>query len=164
MRSLRILVAVLALALTVSMALVPSQASARVDSRPAPGVQQAGVEKAGVEKAGASERAADITVTARVVKRRIKANRPKQLVLVGTVTPAQGPVYIQKATKCDKATRTCNFKFYRKVFLKKGSYQAVIDAPPTLRSWLWRAKVKTSFSTIWQTCTRRPEQSCKIPY
>lgn len=147
-------VAALALALSASTAFAPSQASARVDSRPAVGVQEA----------SAGERAAAVTVSARVVKVRVKPNRPKQLVLRGTVNPAQGPVYIQKATKCDRAKRTCNFKFYRKVFLKKGAYQAVIGAPPTQRSWVWRAKVKTSYSTIWQTCTKRPTQNCKIPY
>ncbi len=158
MRLLRIVIAALALALTASMALAPSSASARVDGR-----QVVEAQKAGTTQAGVSERAA-ITVTARVVKRRLKPNRPKQLIIQGTVSPAQGPVYIQKATKCSKAKRTCNFKFYRKVFLKKGAYQAVIDAPRTQRSWLWRAKVKNTYSTIWQTCTKRPTQNCKIPY
>ncbi|MDO9457773.1 hypothetical protein [Nocardioides sp.] len=154
MRSPRIVVAVLALALTASMAFTASSASARVDSWPGADAQRSSV----------SERAAAITVTSRVIKKRLKANRPKQLVFVGKVTPAKGPVYIQKATKCNRDKGTCNFKFYRKVFLKKGAYQAVIDAPPTQRSWLWRAKVKTSFSEVWQTCTKRPKQNCKIPF
>jgi hypothetical protein len=152
-RSPRILVAVLALAMTASLPFAPSPASARVDSRPAVGLHQSDV----------SQRAA-VTITAKVVKRRVKPNRPKQLVFQGTVTPAKGPVYIQKATRCSKAERTCNFRFYKKVFLKNGAYQAVIGAPPTQRSWLWRAKVGTSYSKIWQTCTKRPLQDCNIPY
>lgn len=153
MRSPRIVIAILALALTTSMSFTASSASARVDARTAPVAA----------KASTSERAA-VKVTAKVVKIRLAPNRPARLVIKGKVTPAQGPVYIQRATKCNKAQGTCNFKFFRKVFLKKGRYQTVIGAPGTRRSWLWRAKVKSSYSDIWQTCTKRPTQSCTVPY
>lgn len=154
MRSTRILVAILGLALMASMAFTASSASAREEARPA----------AGPQRADTQQRAEEIEVTSKVVKKRVRPNRPKQLVFQGTVVPAQGPVYIQKATRCNREKRTCNFTFYRKVFLKKGAYQSVIGAPPGLRSWLWRAKVKTTYSEIWQTCTKRDSQSCKIPY
>jgi hypothetical protein len=155
MRSPRIVVAILAMAMTASMAFTASSASARVDARP----------DIASQKAATSERAAAaITITSRVVKKRVRPGGPKKLVFQGKVTGAKGPVYIQKATKCNKQKRVCNFKFFRKVYLKAGAYHAVVGAPRSVRSWLWRAKVKNTYSEIWQTCTKRPTQECKIPY
>ncbi|MCW2814698.1 MAG: hypothetical protein JWN84_2153 [Nocardioides sp.] len=153
MRSPRLVVAAIAVALTASMTSVAPSATARIDPRPAPAAAAAPT----------VERAAAITITSRVVKRRMAPDRPKRLVFQGTVTPAKGPVYIQRATRCNRAVTACNFTFYRKVFLKKGAYAAVIAAPPTQRGWVWRAKVKTSYSKWWVTCTKRPLQDCTVP-
>ncbi|MEO9323023.1 hypothetical protein ABFT23_05995 [Nocardioides sp. C4-1] len=153
MRSPRIVVAVLALALAAMLALTPSGATAREVARGDL-----------LQVAPAQADPAPVVVGARVVEKRVRKKGPKRLVMVGKVVPAKGPVYIQRATKCNKATSTCNFKFYKKVFLKKGGYQAVIEAAPKLRAWVWRAKVKASFSEVWMTCTKRPSQECKLPY
>lgn len=161
MRPVRVLVALIALALTATLSTAPS-ATARVEARP--GATAGAV---GAVSAVTSARAETIEVTAEVVKRRLAPDRPKRLVLQGQVTPAKGPVYIQRATRCVRGACTepehFNFRFYRKVFLDKGAYRAVIDAPPTLRGWLWRAKVGTTYSEIWQTCTKRPQQNCTVP-
>jgi hypothetical protein len=155
MRSPRILVAIIGLTLIASMTLTPSSASARDEARPAAGARKAAASQAVV---------APIVITSKVVKKRLQPDRPRQLVFQGAVNPPKGPVYIQRATRCNRENRTCNFTFYRKVFLKKGRYQAVIGAPAGQRSWLWRAKVKSSYSESWQTCTKRPKQNCKVPF
>ena len=169
MRSPRTTVAVLALALAASMGLSPSSASARVDlgatdARPS-------ADRVAVSTSfDSGERAAAITVTAKVVKRRLRPNGPRRLVLQGAVNPPKGPVYIQRGTKCNRTkteqtgTLVCNWKFYRKTFVKQGRYAAGIDAPSRLRGWTWRAKVKKTVSEPWVTCTRRPGQECKVPF
>lgn len=170
MRSPRIVFAVLTLALTASMGLSPTSASARVpgpDSRPS---AEAVPALAGPTSARSSQKAAPFTVSAKVVKRRVRPGGPRRLVLQGAVNPPQGPVYIQRGTKCNKQKSieanklVCNWKFYRKTFLKKGRYAAVIDAPPRLRAWVWRAKVKPVVSEPWMTCTKRKSQQCKVPF
>jgi hypothetical protein len=162
MRSPRIAIVVLALALAASMSFT-SSASARVspsDASPAATPAALGAPVAARTSARAAE---DIRVGAKIVKRRVRPGGPKRLVLTGAVVPSQGPVYIQRATKCNRAKGTCNFKFYKKRYLKKGRYTAIVGAPPTLRGWVFRAKVKNSYSEAWITCTRRPAQDCKLP-
>lgn len=157
MRSPRILVPVLALLLAVTAALTASSPTAAAPAAGASGASHA---------SHTSQRVAadEIAITSRIIRKRLKPNRPKQLLLVGTVEPRKGPVWIQRATKCSRKTRTCNFTFYAKRYLHQGRYQIVIDAPPRQRSWLWRAKVKESYSPEWQTCTKKPDQNCRIPY
>ncbi|QCW49754.1 hypothetical protein FE634_03825 [Nocardioides dongxiaopingii] len=108
-----------------------------------------------------------ITITSKVVSR--DGRRKKGLFLVGKVTPSEGPVYIQRATRCSRETNSCNFRLYRKKYLKQGRYEAKIAAPPTRRGWMWRARVGTSYSDAWVTCTKTPRQAeagkdCKIPF
>jgi hypothetical protein len=159
MRSPRSIFAVLALALAASMALVPSSSTAR------PAAPEAAAPAAERVLAGdAVSKRAEIFVGARVVKRRLRPGTPRQLMLVGIVRPRKGPVNIQRATSCSRQTRTCNFRYFKTVPLRDGRYRAVIDAPPRLRGWVWRAKVGNNVSEAWVTCTKRPAQRCQIPY
>jgi len=156
MRSPRMLVAVVAVALTATIATTPSRAGAEVDTRPA----------AVSQKADTSERAST-SITAKVVKIRPAANKPANLYLTGKVYGAKGDgkVSIQVATACDKAKGTCNFRYYRTTRLNSANnYKGQISAPPTRRSYLWRARIGTATSDIWQTCTKRSDQTCQIPY
>ncbi|WP_340540828.1 hypothetical protein [Nocardioides sp. GXZ039] len=119
----------------------------------------------GFARAGETD---EYTITSRVVKRRLPKGG-KGLFFVGSVEPSQGPVYIQRATKCNKETNTCNFKFYKRKYLKNGRYEARIEAPPKLRGWMWRARVGNSYSDQWVTCTKTDRQveqnkNCKIPF
>jgi hypothetical protein len=162
MRPARTFIAVLALALAASMALVPSSSSARLTSArtAAPAAERAPL------STGTSARAesAAARIGARVVKRRLNPGGPRQLMLVGAVRGAKGPVNIQRALSCNRRTRTCNFKYFKTVPQRQGRYQAVIDAPPRLRGWVWRAKIGNATSEAWVTCTKRPAQQCQIPY
>lgn len=86
-----------------------------------------------------------------------------KLILVGGVKPPKGPMIIQKATNCNVKAGTCNFKFYRKVPVKQGRFQARVYAPRS-GSWAWRARVGTSASKVWVTCTRaNPTAACPTP-
>ncbi|WP_134765463.1 hypothetical protein [Nocardioides sp. 1609] len=152
MRSSRLVTVLLALVLA---ALVPA-------------VPSAGATPAG-EPAAARAGAADdpITITSKVVSR--NSRKKKGLFLVGKVTPSEGPVYIQRATRCSRETNSCNFRLYRMKYLEQGRYEAKIAAPPTRRGWMWRARVGTSYSDTWVTCTKTPRQAeagknCKIPF
>ncbi|WP_170219478.1 hypothetical protein [Nocardioides litoris] len=162
MRSARPLIALLALALAASLGLAPAGAQASV----ARGAAVSGADRADLGSvSGRTDARLATTVTAKVVKKRVRPNGPRVLVIKGAVSPlGVGPVKIQRATKCNKATKTCNFKFYRKKALKNGRYEVVIDAPNRLRGWVWRAKVGSALSNAWLTCRKRPTQECKIPY
>lgn len=156
MRSPRILVAVVGAALTATMAFAPSTASAEVDARPT----------AAVAKAPTAERAST-TITARVVKKRPAANQAARLYLTGKAygEKGNGKVSIQVATLCDREKGVCNFRYYRTARLNSsGVYQGQISAPASRRSYLWRARLGDGTSDIWQTCTKRSDQTCQIPY
>jgi hypothetical protein len=157
MRSPRIVVAAIAVAVTATMATAPSTASAQVETH----------RTVAVQKADTAPRAAT-SITAKVVKIRPAANKPAKLYLTGRVYGAKGDgkVSIQVATLCDKAKGTCNFRYYRTARLNSsGVYKGQISAPPTRRSYLWRARIGTATSDIWQTCTKRTDQkTCQIPY
>lgn len=158
MRSPRIVVAVLAVALAGSMAAIPTSASARVDSRPAVAVQKAET---------ATKRAETSIKSTKVVKKRPAANKPAYLYLQGKVygEKGDGKVAIQVATLCDKAKGTCNFRYYRTTRLNSDSiFLGRISAPPTRRSYLWRARIGDATSDIWQTCTKRATENCVVPY
>lgn len=118
------------------------------------------------QPAGAAVRADDPTkvrIRSRLV---FKAN--DKIFLRGAVNPPSGPVFIQRATRCDRDQGTCNFQPFRKVFLNDaGQYKAPIAAPPTRRGWVWRAQVKQSFSRSWLTCTKprnAQDKPCRVPY
>lgn len=82
----------------------------------------------------------------KIVKKRGK------LILLGNVQPPKGPVNIQKATNCT-SRGVCNFKSYRTVGVKNGRYQVRVYAPKH-GSWAWRARVGSTKSDTWVTCTR----------
>lgn len=108
-------------------------------------------------KSPTSARAAERTVGIKIVKKKGK------LILLGNVKPPKGPVTVQKATKCNVKKNTCNFKFYKTVPVKKGRYQVRVFAPKN-GSWAWRARVGTTTSDIWVTCTRsNPGAACPTP-
>jgi hypothetical protein len=180
MRPARVLIAVIALALIGLLAPGSAQAgpddnaNARAQERAAVNsANRGGSEyKGGSEYRGGSEyktttearsgseyraaRAPKITV--RIVKR-----NGGQLWLVGGVEPKKGPVYVQKATSCNQQKGTCNFKFYKKIYLKNGRYETRVYAPKK-GAWAWRTKVKTSYSKIWVTCKLRSGQrECPVP-
>ncbi|GAA5145077.1 hypothetical protein GCM10023340_13790 [Nocardioides marinquilinus] len=175
MRPARVLIAVIALALV--GLLVPGSAQAGpndnanerafVNSANRGGSEykggseyRGGSEYLGTGARGGSEyrAAAAPKITVRIVKR-----NGGQLWLVGGVEPAQGPVYVQKATDCNRQKGTCNFKFYKKIYLKKGRYETRVFAPKS-GAWAWRTKVKSSYSKIWVTCKLRSGQrECPVP-
>ena len=108
-----------------------------------------------VTKASAAESSAATAVSAKAARKvGIKiVKRKSKLMLVGNVTPPRGPVIIQRATKCNVAKGVCNFKFYKKVGLKKGHYEVRVYAPKR-GSWAWRARVGSTASDIWLTCKK----------
>lgn len=165
MRSPRIVVAALGVALAASMAATAPVASARDDQQPAAASAQR-VETPAAQAPTAQR--ASYSITARVVKKRPAANKPYALYLRGNVYGARGKVSIQKATVCSRnpeADPPCKFAYYRTVTTNSaGVYEARIEAAPGRRSYVWRARFQNAYSDIWQTCTKRPDQDCAIPY
>lgn len=117
---------------------------------------------AGAQAVSSPDRPAVSAKAVKVGTKIIKKNG--KLFMVGRVTPAKGPVTIQKATKCNVKKGTCNFKFFAKTSVnKKGNYRIRVYAPQR-GSWAWRAKVGASSSSIWVTCKQRSGSSpCPTP-
>jgi hypothetical protein len=132
MRATRALVTLLAFAL---IGLVPAAASAATSASP---VGDAAHARQAVK--------AEPTIGAKIVKKKGK------LFLVGNVKPGTGKVTIQKATKCNKQTGTCNFKRFARVSIKHGRYSVRVYAPKR-GNWYWRAIKGSAKSTIWRTYT-----------
>ena len=150
MRASRLVVAVLALAL---LGLVPATSSA-----------SAAIPTSAVSVSVPSA-AASVPAKARVKKitAKIVTRNGGQLFITGVIRPKKGPVVIQKATSCNRAKGTCNFKKFRKSKVnKKGRYTTRVYAPST-GSWAWRAKKVTTTSEAWLTCVKRPDEDCPIP-
>lgn len=79
------------------------------------------------------------------------------LMMVGYVTPPEGPVIISRATHCNIRTAVCNFNKYKTTHFVKvdsekgGRYEVKVEAPDH-GSWFWQARVGPHKSRIWQTC------------
>jgi hypothetical protein len=153
MRAARLISALVALAL---LGLVPASTSA--SAVPTDSARTSG---AADRPARAAAGAAEITITSRVVVRKKPGQRKRKLFLVGRVEPAQGPVFVQMAKRCNKEPFRCNFKFYKRGYLKNGRYMVRITASPTHRSYLWRARIGDATSPIWRTCVEEP---CRLPF
>lgn len=135
MRATRIITALLTLAL---LGLVPLAAASNASAAP-------------------TSARAERSVGVKIVK------KDGKLIMLGNVKPPKGPVVIQKATRCNVEKGTCNFKFYKKVPVKKGRYKVRVYAPKN-GSWAWRARVGATTSDIWVTCKRKSESSpCPTP-
>jgi hypothetical protein len=148
MRASRLIVAVLALAL---LGLVPATSSA-----------SAAVPNSAVSVPRA---ATPVAAKARVKKltAKIVTRKGGKLFITGIIRPKNGPVVIQKATNCNRAKGTCNFKKFRKSKInKKGRYSTRVYAPRN-GSWAWRAKKAKTTSEVWLTCIKRPDEDCPIP-
>ena len=131
-----------------------------------PFTSSANAAKPTTKSVAANASAAENPVAARATERKIGIKIVKKrgkLILLGNVTPPKGPVTIQKATRCDVKQGTCNFKFYKQVGVKEGRYQVRVYAPKS-GGWAWRARVGTTVSDIWVTCTRaNPGAPCPNP-